>query len=175
MEADAKLFVMEKLMTHDNQTAVSDMTVEMNGAGSSAQIVSRSVAKGHSVQTFHPIAIGNALCHAHVQCDSIIMDKAQISSIPEINARDIDAQIIHAVSYTHLDVYKRQELLLPTSCFLCLISAFLAQYRGPEFLAPSFTDAEIMRACGMRSGSSCGSARRWCCLASLCSSAAGKA
>ena len=49
MEADAKLFVMEKLMTHDNQTAVSDMTVEMNGAGSSAQIVSRSVAKGHSV------------------------------------------------------------------------------------------------------------------------------
>ena len=95
MEADAKLFVMEKLMTHDNQTAVSDMTVEMNGAGSSAQIVSRSVAKGHSVQTFHPIAIGNALCHAHVQCDSIIMDKAQISSIPEINARDIDAQIIH--------------------------------------------------------------------------------
>ena len=95
MEADAKLFVMEKLMTHGNQTAVSDLTVEMNGAGSSAQIVSRSVAKGHSVQTFHPIAIGNALCHAHVQCDSIIMDKAQISSIPEINARDIDAQIIH--------------------------------------------------------------------------------
>ena len=29
---------MEKLMTHDNQTAVSDMTVEMNGAGSSAPV-----------------------------------------------------------------------------------------------------------------------------------------
>ena len=58
MEADSKLYVMEKLMTHDSQTAVSDMTVEMNGAGSSAQIVSRSVAKGNSVQTFHPIAIG---------------------------------------------------------------------------------------------------------------------
>lgn len=95
LAAQARLNVMEKLMTHDAQTAVSDMTVELNGAGSSARIVSRSVAKGASVQTFHPIAIGNALCHAHVQCDSIIMERAQISSIPEINARDVDAQIIH--------------------------------------------------------------------------------
>lgn len=95
LAAQARLNVMEKLMTHDAQTAVSDMTVELNGAGSSARIVSRSVAKGTSVQTFHPIAIGNALCHAHVQCDSIIMENAQISSIPEINARDVDAQIIH--------------------------------------------------------------------------------
>ncbi len=92
---NARLNVMERLMTHDAQTAVSDMTVEMNGNGSSARIISRSVAKGTSVQTFHPIAIGSASCQAHVQCDSIIMDKAQISSIPEINARDIDAQIVH--------------------------------------------------------------------------------
>lgn len=92
---DAKLYVMEKLMTHDNQTAVSDMRVELNGEGSSAQIISRSVAKGSSRQTFHPIAVGNALCHAHVQCDSIIMDQAQIGSIPEIVAKDIDAQIVH--------------------------------------------------------------------------------
>lgn len=92
---DARLNVMEKLMTHDAQTAISDMTVELNGAGSSARIISRSVAKGNSVQTFHPIAVGNARCQAHVQCDSIIMDKAQIASIPEINAKDIDAQIVH--------------------------------------------------------------------------------
>ena len=95
MGENARLNVMEKLMTHDSQTAVSDMTVELNGAGSSAQIVSRSVGKGNSVQTFHPIAVGNALCHAHIQCDSIIMDNARISSIPEIDARNIDAQIIH--------------------------------------------------------------------------------
>ena len=44
---------------------------------------------------FHPKAIGNNQCHAHVQCDSIIMDNAEISSIPEINARHVDAQIIH--------------------------------------------------------------------------------
>ena len=35
------------------------------------------------------------MCKAHIQCDSIIMDEAQVCSIPEIDARDIDAQIIH--------------------------------------------------------------------------------
>ncbi len=91
----ARLIVTEKLMTHGSQTAVSDMEVLLNGNGSSAQIVSRSVAKGESVQTFHPKAVGNAGCHAHVQCDSIIMGKARVSSIPEINANHIDAAIIH--------------------------------------------------------------------------------
>lgn len=95
MGPDSRLYVMEKLMTHDKQTAVSNMEVRMNGAGSSAQIISRSVAKGSSRQTFHPNAVGNALCKAHIQCDSIIMDRAQVCSIPEIDARNIDAQIIH--------------------------------------------------------------------------------
>lgn len=82
-------------MTHDDQLAESNMEVRMNGDGSSAQIISRSVAKGSSRQVFHPKAVGNASCHAHVQCDSIIMDHAEVSSIPEINARHIDAAIIH--------------------------------------------------------------------------------
>ncbi|MCI8936236.1 MAG: SufD family Fe-S cluster assembly protein [Lachnospiraceae bacterium] len=95
MGADAKLFVVEKLMTHDKQSAVSNMDIYLNGAGSSAQITSRSVARGESKQIFHPKAIGNALCHAHIQCDSIIMDKAQVCSIPEIDAKHVDAAIIH--------------------------------------------------------------------------------
>lgn len=92
---NAKLFVTEKLMTDENQTAVSNMDVELNGENSSARIVSRSVGKGASRQVFHPRAIGNNLCHAHIQCDSIIMDQAEISSIPEINAKHVDAQIVH--------------------------------------------------------------------------------
>ena len=95
MGEDTKLFVMEKLMTHDHQKAVSNMDVYLNEEGSSAQIISRSVAKGESVQTFHPKAIGAAPCHAHIQCDSIIMDHAQVCSIPEIDAKHIDAAIIH--------------------------------------------------------------------------------
>lgn len=92
---NAKLFVTEKLMTDGEQTAVSNMDVELNGENSSAQIISRSVGKGTSRQVFHPRAIGNNLCHAHIQCDSIIMDHAEISSIPEIDAKHVDAQIIH--------------------------------------------------------------------------------
>ena len=92
---NARLFVTEKLMTDEEQTAVSNMDVELNGENSSARIVSRSVGKGSSRQVFHPKAIGNNLCHAHIQCDSIIMDHAEISSIPEIDAKHVDAQIIH--------------------------------------------------------------------------------
>ena len=94
-EKGAKLTVLERLMTHGNQTARSDMVIELNGAGASAQIISRSVAKDRSEQVFNPRAVGNALCHAHVQCDSIIMDDAHIRSIPEIAANHCDAQIIH--------------------------------------------------------------------------------
>lgn len=92
---NARLYVTEKLMTHGEQNAISNMEVQLNGDDSSAQIVSRSVARGRSSQVFHPKAVGNALCHAHIQCDSIIMDQARVSSIPEINANHLDAQIIH--------------------------------------------------------------------------------
>ena len=93
--AGSKLFATEKLMTHDQQTAVSNVDVTLEGTGSSAQIISRSVAKGTSVQSFHPRAIGNAGCSAHIQCDSIIMEGARVISIPEIDANHIDAAIIH--------------------------------------------------------------------------------
>lgn len=92
---NAKFRVTERLMTHDNQSANSDMSIELNGQGSSAQIISRSVAKDSSKQVFYPKAVGNAKCSAHVQCDSIIMDAASIRSIPEIAANHPDAAIIH--------------------------------------------------------------------------------
>ncbi len=95
LEEGAKIYVTERLMTHDEQQAASDMDVVLNGKGSSAQIISRSVAKGRSVQVFHPKAIGNNDCHAHIQCDSIIMNEAKVSSIPEINANHVEAAIIH--------------------------------------------------------------------------------
>ena len=92
---NAKLFVTEKLMTDGEQTAVSNMDVELNGENSSARIISRSVGKGTSRQVFHPNAVGNARCHAHIQCDSIIMDHAEVCSIPAIDAKHVDAGIIH--------------------------------------------------------------------------------
>lgn len=93
--AKAKLVINEKLMTHGKQKAYSDVTVNLNGEDSVVQIVSRSVGKDTSIQVFHPIAIGNNKSRAHIQCDSIIMDEAKISSIPEIAANHVDAQIVH--------------------------------------------------------------------------------
>lgn len=95
LEKNAKLYVTERLMTEGEDKAESNIEVRLNGENSSAQIVSRSVGKGHSVQTFHPNAVGNNKCQAHIQCDSIIMDEAEVGSIPEIRARNIDAAIIH--------------------------------------------------------------------------------
>lgn len=93
--ASAKLVINEKLMTHGEQKAHSDVTVNLNGEDSVVQIVSRSVGKDTSVQVFHPIAVGNNRSRAHIQCDSIIMGNAKISSIPEIAANHVDAEIIH--------------------------------------------------------------------------------
>ena len=95
LAANAKLIVTERLMTHGRQEARSDIEVRLNGDGASSQIISRSVARDSSKQIFHPNAVGNARCRAHVQCDSIIMDDATVSSIPAITANSADAQIIH--------------------------------------------------------------------------------
>lgn len=92
---DGKLVINEKLMTHDNQVAHSNISGNLDGKGAVLQIVSRSVAKDNSVQVFHPVAIGNEKCKAHIQCDSIIMNHAKVSSIPEIQANHTDAQIVH--------------------------------------------------------------------------------
>ncbi len=95
LKAGAKLIMTERLLTHGTQYARSDMDVYLDGEGASSQIISRSVAKDQSKQIFHPNAIGNAKCRAHVQCDSIIMDEATVSSIPAITANSADAQIVH--------------------------------------------------------------------------------
>lgn len=95
LEAGAKYVVLEKLMTHDSQRAESNMVINLNGKDASAQIISRSVAKNDSEQIFKPTAVGNADCKAHIQCDSIIMDNAKISSVPAITANNADAQIVH--------------------------------------------------------------------------------
>ena len=93
--ADAKLVLTEKLLTHGEQTAESDMEIILDGEGANGRVVSRSVAQDQSQQVFYPKVTGNARCFGHVQCDSIIMGDARISSIPAIVANHVDAQLIH--------------------------------------------------------------------------------
>lgn len=91
----AKLIVTEKLMTHGGQYAETDFTVDLNGEGSSANIISRAVAKDDSKQLFLAKINGNNKCAGHSECDAIIMDNAKISAIPEITANHLDAELIH--------------------------------------------------------------------------------
>lgn len=95
LAAGAKLIVTERLLTHGNQNAVSNIEVQLDGIDSSAQIISRSVSKDNSKQVFYYNAVGNERCRAHVQCDSIIMDNSTVSSVPAITANSAYAQIIH--------------------------------------------------------------------------------
>ena len=68
---------------------------QLNGEGSSADVISRSVAKDNSYQKFDSRIIGNAPCSGHTECDAIIMDKARILAIPQLEANDLDAALIH--------------------------------------------------------------------------------
>ena len=91
----AKLIVTEKLMTHGTQTAERSFQVDLHRMGSSANIISRSVARDQSSQLFLSKINGNNQCAGHSECDGIIMDQARISAIPEITANCLDAELIH--------------------------------------------------------------------------------
>ncbi len=91
----ATLVVKEKLMTHGEQYAETDFTVELNGLNSGANVISRSVAKDKSRQTFISNIIGNNKCNGHTECDAIIMNDATVVAIPKITANSIDASLIH--------------------------------------------------------------------------------
>jgi len=91
----ATLIVREKIMTHGEQFAKTDFTVDLDGEGSSANVISRSVAKDNSRQEFFSRINGNAACTGHTECDAIIMDKAHVTAVPEITANSIDASLIH--------------------------------------------------------------------------------
>ena len=95
LKAGAKLLVKERLMTHGSQTAVSGYKVSLNGEGSTADVVSRSVARDTSSQTFNACIAGNAPCSGHTECDSIIMDSGKILAIPSLEANDVDAMLVH--------------------------------------------------------------------------------
>ena len=95
LAAGASLVVRERLMTHGNPWAESIYTTELNGDGARADVVSRSVAKDHSYQKFDSRITGNAACTGHTECDAIIMDDARILAVPQLEANNIDAALIH--------------------------------------------------------------------------------
>lgn len=95
LQAEAKLFVRERLMTHGEQQALSVYHVSLDGENSKADVVSRSVAKEKSYQKLDLCIVGNAACHGHTECDSIIMDDGKILAVPSLEANHVDAMLVH--------------------------------------------------------------------------------
>lgn len=95
LAAGATVIVKEKIMTHGTQYAATNFRVDMNGSDSSANIVSRSVARDKSVQKFTSVINGNQKCSGHSECDAILMDDARVTAIPELTAANVDASLIH--------------------------------------------------------------------------------
>ena len=93
--ANSEIIITEKLLTHADQNAVSEMDVILDGEGSRTRVISRSVAKEQSTQVFYPRVQGNAPCFGHVSCDAIIMGEAKVRAIPEISCNHVDAALIH--------------------------------------------------------------------------------
>lgn len=92
---NAEVIVNEKLMTHGNQKAISEMEIILEAEGANGRVLSRSVATDDSEQIFYPKMTGRAECFGHVECDSIIMGNAKISSIPAIVAEHPDSVLVH--------------------------------------------------------------------------------
>lgn len=91
----AQLIVKEKILTDNDERAVTDFKVFLKGKHSRADIVSRSVARGRSVQKFGSDLIGKNECFGHVECDGILLDKARIVSAPKIDAVSPEASLVH--------------------------------------------------------------------------------
>lgn len=95
LDANAKLIIKEKLMTHGDQIAETYFEVDLNGEDSGTDLVSRSVARGRSKQKFVSVINGNTKCSGHSECDAIIMDDSNIIALPQITANSTDAMLIH--------------------------------------------------------------------------------
>ncbi len=95
LAAGSSLVIHEKVMTTGTQSAVSDFTADLNGEGCSCNIISRTVAKDKSKQEFISVLNGNAACAGHSECDSIIMDDANVLASPRLSASCTEASLIH--------------------------------------------------------------------------------
>ena len=91
----ATLVIKEKIMTHGRQYAKTDFSVELNGEGCGANLISRSVAKDKSKQLFVSRINGNNKCMGHSECDAILMDEGSVSAVPEITANHLEASLVH--------------------------------------------------------------------------------
>ncbi len=91
----ATLRVEERIMTHGRQKAESLFKVNLAGEGATVDIISRAVAQDLSKQKFSSRIIGEGKCRGHSECDGIIMDRAKVVAVPALEARSVEAELVH--------------------------------------------------------------------------------
>ena len=91
----AKVLVRERIMTDGAEAAKTDFDVFLEGEDAGADLVSRSVAKGHSRQEFVSRIRGACRCTGHSACDAILAGDATVIATPALEASHIDASLIH--------------------------------------------------------------------------------
>ena len=92
---NARLIIKEKILTSGKERAVTRFRVTLAGEGSRVDVVSRSVARDDSYQSFISDVIGKNRCFGHVECDGILLDRARILSTPKIDAISPEASLVH--------------------------------------------------------------------------------
>lgn len=92
---NSKLKITEKILTTDTETAKTNFSVELKGENSSVEVISKSVAKDNSKQTFQSTLVGKNKSFGYVKCDGIIVGNGEITSIPKIQAKNINSTLIH--------------------------------------------------------------------------------
>jgi Fe-S cluster assembly scaffold protein SufB len=95
---DSLLLITERVLTEGEQMAVSKNNIILDGSGSRANMISRSVMKGNSKQIFHANLEARAKCFGHIECDAIIMDNGTNETMPALKALHPDAELTHEAS-----------------------------------------------------------------------------
>ena len=95
LKTNALLEVNEKILTDRFNVTKTNFKISLFGENSKCSIVSRSVAKGESEQVFVSNLIGKNSCFGRVECDAILLDGANVQSVPKISAMDKNASLSH--------------------------------------------------------------------------------
>lgn len=92
---NAKLLIRERILTDGEETVHTHFEVDLIGAESKVDLISRSVAKGDSHQEYHSIIRGMNKCAGHSECDAILVGGGTVDASPALCAAHPDAALIH--------------------------------------------------------------------------------
>lgn len=95
LDKDSVFTVRERLLTDGDNTVDTNFVVYLNGENSKTDVVSRSVARGNSIQRYTSRIEGATVCTGHTECDAILAENGAVEAAPCLVAKCADADLIH--------------------------------------------------------------------------------